>query len=99
MGNLKKDITGQLSIADLLASKDTGGIGRNFSPDQIQELINTLSAAKQTAKQRERNERLKREREERARLKREREQKEKEEREARERKEREEQERKEKHIE
>ena len=99
MGNSKKDITGQLSIADLLASKDTGGIGRNFSPDQIQELINTLSAAKQTAKQRERNERLKREREERARLKREREQKEKEEREARERKEREEQERKEKHIE
>ncbi len=60
-----------MSIFDLLAAKKTGDIGKNFSPDQIQELINTLSSAKQSATQRERNERLRKKREERERKERE----------------------------
>ena len=66
MGN-SKSAKEQLSIFDLLAANKTGDIGNNFSPDQIQELINTLTSAKQSAKQRERNERLKKQREEKAR--------------------------------
>ena len=60
-----------MSIFDLLAAKKTGDIGKNFSPDQIQELINTLSSAKQSATQRERNEKLRKKREERERKERE----------------------------
>lgn len=60
-----------MSIFDLLAAKKTGDIGKNFSPEQIQELINTLSSAKQSATQRERNERLRKKREERERKERE----------------------------
>ena len=71
MSNSQKNIQGQLSLADLLASNKAGEIGNNFSPDQIQKLINTLNAAKKTARQRERTERLRIEKEERERKERE----------------------------
>lgn len=71
MSNSQKNIQGQLSLADLLASNKAGEIGNNFSPDQIQKLINTLNAAKKAARQRERTERLRIEKEERERKERE----------------------------
>ncbi len=57
----------QLSITDLLAANKTSDIGKNFTPEQIQELINSLKSAKQSAIQRERNERQRKAREERER--------------------------------
>ena len=61
----------QVSIFDLLAANKTGDIGESFSPDQIQELINTLNTAKKSAAKRERNERIRIEREARERKERE----------------------------
>lgn len=58
-----KNVQGQLSIIDLLAANKAGEIGKVYSPDQIQELINTLTNAKQSAKQRERNEKLRKKQE------------------------------------
>ena len=59
--------TGQLSILDLLAEGADKDIGKKFSPDEIQGLINALSSAKNISQERERREQKKREREERER--------------------------------
>ncbi len=66
MGN-SKNAKEQLSIFELLAANKTGDIGQNYSPDQIQDLINRLNKAKQSARQREYDERIRKEREERER--------------------------------
>ena len=66
-----KNTKEQVSIFDLLAANKTGDIGESFSPDQIQELINTLNTAKKSAAKRERNERIRIEREARERKERE----------------------------
>ena len=71
MSNTKTKTKGQMSIIDLLASNMTGDIGKKFSAEEIQELINTLYSAKQSAVQRERNEKERLEREERERKERE----------------------------
>ena len=62
-----KNLKGQLSILDLLSEGADKDIGKKFSPDEIQGLINALSSAKNISQERERREQKKREREERER--------------------------------
>ncbi len=62
-----KNHKGQLSILDLLSEGADKDIGKKFSPDEIQGLINALSSAKNISQERERREQKKREREERER--------------------------------